>query len=158
MVSSTPGMRSSPLNDDDSDFSDFEPDDVNLESETVNNGWLNEVDEVVELQQTSPLPKCSTTDMLVGKTVHQRAYVTNNSGLYHALCAVEDLEFSGLVPAIQIVLMKSLKVQRFQPGKLSSWCDIDHSSTEASSWIDLLLYGPHQVFEFANLLSERCCY
>ena len=116
MLASTPGLRSSPLSDDDSDFSDFEPDDVDLETETVNTGWLDEVDEVIEIQQTSPLPKCSFTDMLKGKTVHQRAYVTNNSGLYHALCAVEDLEFNDLVPAIQIVLMKSLKVQRFQPG------------------------------------------
>ena len=132
-------LRSSPLNDDDSDFSDFEPDDINLESETVNNGWLNEVDEVVELQQTSPLPKCSTTDMLVGKTVHQRAYVTNNSGLYHALCAVEDLEFSGLVPAIQIVLMKSLKVQRFQPGKFPSRSDSDHCNAEVTSWFDFIV-------------------
>lgn len=109
-------LRTSPLSDDDSDFSDFEADEVDLESETVNNNWLDEVDELHEIVQSSPLPKCSFTDMLKGKTVHQRAYVTNNSGLYHALCAVEDLEFANLVPAIQIVLMKSLIVQRFQPG------------------------------------------
>lgn len=111
-------LRTSPLSDDDSDFSDFEADEVDLESETVNNNWLDEVDELHEIVQSSPLPKCSFTDMLKGKTVHQRAYVTNNSGLYHALCAVEDLEFANLVPAIQIVLMKSLIVQRFQPGNL----------------------------------------
>ena len=116
------GMRASPVSDEDSDFSDFEPDDIDLESETVNNSWLDEVDEVVEVRPASPLPKCSFTDMLKGKTVHQRAYVTNNSGLYHALCAVEDLEFVDLVPAIQIVLMKSLKVQRFQPGNVPQGC------------------------------------
>jgi hypothetical protein len=111
-------LRTSPLSDDDSDFSDFEADEVDLESETVNNNWLDEVDELHEIVQSSPLPKCSSQDMLKGKTVHQRAYVTNNSGLYHALCAVEDLEFANLVPQIQIVLMKSLIVQRFQPGNL----------------------------------------
>jgi hypothetical protein len=116
-ATSSSAYRTSPLSDDDSDFSDFEPDQADLESETVNNNWLDEVDEVVEVVPSSPLPKCSFTDMLKGKTVHQRAYVTNNSGLYHALCAVEDLEFATLVPAIQIVLMKSLIVQRFQPGK-----------------------------------------
>ena len=114
---SSAALRTSPLSDDDSDFSDFEADQADLESETVNNNWLDEVDEVIEVVPSSPLPKCSFTDMLKGKTVHQRAYVTNNSGLYHALCAVEDLEFANLVPAIQIVLMKSLIVQRFQPGK-----------------------------------------
>jgi hypothetical protein len=116
-ATSSAAHRTSPLSDDDSDFSDFEPDQADLESETVNNNWLDEVDEVIEVVPSSPLPKCSFTDMLKGKTVHQRAYVTNNSGLYHALCAVEDLEFATLVPAIQIVLMKSLIVQRFQPGK-----------------------------------------
>jgi hypothetical protein len=116
-ATSSAALRTSPLSDDDSDFSDFEADQADLESETVNNNWLDEVDEVIEVVPSSPLPKCSFTDMLKGKTVHQRAYVTNNSGLYHALCAVEDLEFATLVPAIQIVLMKSLIVQRFQPGK-----------------------------------------
>lgn len=116
-ATSSVALRTSPLSDDDSDFSDFEADQADLESETVNNNWLDEVDEVIEVVPSSPLPKCSFTDMLKGKTVHQRAYVTNNSGLYHALCAVEDLEFANLVPAIQIVLMKSLIVQRFQPGK-----------------------------------------
>jgi hypothetical protein len=116
-ATSSSAYRTSPLSDDDSDFSDFEPDQADLESETVNNNWLDEVDEVIEVVPSSPLPKCSFTDMLKGKTVHQRAYVTNNSGLYHALCAVEDLEFATLVPAIQIVLMKSLIVQRFQPGE-----------------------------------------
>lgn len=113
-------FRASPLSDDDSDFSDFEPDEADLESEAVNNNWLDEVDEVIEVVPSSPSPKCSFADMLKGKTVHQRAYVTNNSGLYHALCSVEDLEFANLVPAIQIVLMKSLIVQRFQPGKRES--------------------------------------
>lgn len=117
-ATSSAALRTSPLSDDDSDFSDFEADQADLESETVNNNWLDEVDEeVIEVVPSSPQPKCSFTDMLKGKTVHQRAYVTNNSGLYHALCAVEDLEFENLVPAIQIVLMKSLIVQRFQPGK-----------------------------------------
>jgi hypothetical protein len=109
--------RISPVTEDDSDFSDFEADDYDLEDETVNNNWLDEVDEVVEEALSTPVPTSFFSDMLKGKTAHQRAYVTNNSDLYRALCEVEDLEFSSLVAAIQIVLMKSLIVQRFQPGK-----------------------------------------
>lgn len=41
-------IRSLPTTDDDSDFSDFEADEVGLENEVVNNNWLDEVDEVRE--------------------------------------------------------------------------------------------------------------
>lgn len=116
----TVARRISPVNEDDSDFSDFEADEYDLEDETVNNNWLDEVDEVVEETLSTPAPTSFLLDMLKGKTAHQRAYVTNNSDLYRALCEVEDLEFSTLVAAIQIVLMKSLIVQRFQPGKKST--------------------------------------
>mmetsp|Transcript_20171 Transcript_20171/g.19484 ORF Transcript_20171/g.19484 Transcript_20171/m.19484 type:complete len:2393 (+) Transcript_20171:111-7289(+) len=106
--------RISPVNEDDSDFSDFEADDYDLEDEIVNNNWLNEANEE---ELSTPVPTSFFSDMLKGKTAHQRAYVTNNSDLYRALCEVESLEFSSLVAAIQIVLMKSLVVQRFQPGE-----------------------------------------
>lgn len=116
----TGARRISHVNEDDSDFSDFEADEYDLEDETVNNNWLDEVDEEVEEILSTPVPTSFLLDMLKGKTAHQRAYVTNNSDLYRALCEVEDLEFSTLVAAIQIVLMKSLIVQRFQPGKKST--------------------------------------
>jgi hypothetical protein len=77
-------LRASAATDEDSDFSDFEADEEDLENETVNNNWLDEVDEeVIEEEVSSPNPKSSSFDMLVGKTAHQRAYVTNNRFGFH---------------------------------------------------------------------------
>jgi hypothetical protein len=98
--------------EEDSDFSDLDGEE-NLESEEVNEGWLDEEDEIVEPTNPTSL---SARGPHLPTDLPQSAYFQANASLYFALVEVEDLEFSSLNAEDRVSLMKSLTIERYQPG------------------------------------------